>query len=184
MFERLTERARRALFFARDETSQLGSTRIDTEHLLLGLIREGKGLTDRLFADAGIGFDEIRDEVLRRVPARSKTPTSAEIPFSAAAERVLQHAAQEADRLLHDYVGTEHLLLGLLSEQGSVAADVMTSRGLRLDRVREQIVERAFAFLAVGIPIAFPDRCTTQTPGCGSGPAGYDRLAFLLLCVR
>jgi uncharacterized protein (TIGR03435 family) len=141
MFERLTERARRALFFARDETSQLGSTSIDTEHLLLGLIREGKGLTDRLFADAGIGFDEIRDEVLRRVPARSKTSTSAEIPFSAAAERVLQHAAQEADRLLHDYVGTEHLLLGLLSEQGSVAADVLTSRGLRLDRVREQIVE-------------------------------------------
>jgi ATP-dependent Clp protease ATP-binding subunit ClpC len=141
MFERLTERARRALFFARDETSQLGSTSIDTEHLLLGLIREGKGLTDRLFADAGIGFDEIRDEVLRRVPARSKTSTSAEIPFSAAAERVLHHAAQEADRLLHDYVGTEHLLLGLLSEQGSVAADVLTSRGLRLDRVREQIVE-------------------------------------------
>lgn len=123
MFERLTERARRALFFARDETSQLGSTSIDTEHLLLGLIREGKGLTDRLFADAGIGFDEIRDEVLRRVPARSKTSTSAEIPVSAAAVRVLQHAAQEADRLLHDYVGTEHLLLGLLSEQGSVAAD-------------------------------------------------------------
>lgn len=141
MFERLTERARRALFFARDETSQLGSTSIDTEHLLLGLIREGKGLTDRLFADAGIGFDEIRDEVLRRVPARSKTSTSAEIPFSAAAERVLHHAAQEADRLLHDYVGTEHLLLGLLSEQGSVAADVLTSRGLRLDRVREPIVE-------------------------------------------
>ena len=58
-----------------------------------------------------------------------------------AAERVLQHAAQETDRLLHDYVGTEHLLLGLLSEQGSVAADVLTSRSLRLDRMRQQIVE-------------------------------------------
>jgi ATP-dependent Clp protease ATP-binding subunit ClpC len=106
MFERLTERARRALFFARDEASQLGSTSIDTEHLLLGLIREGKGLTERLFADAGIDFDEIRDEVLCRVPARPKTSTSAEIPSSAAAGRVLQHAAQEADRLLHDSVGT------------------------------------------------------------------------------
>lgn len=131
----------RALFFARDETSRLGSTSIDTEHLLLGLIREGKGLIGRLFADAGIGFDEIRDEVLRRVSAQPKTSTSAEIPFSAAAERVLQHSAWEADRLLHDCVGTEHLLLGLLRKQDSVAADVLTSRGLRLDRVREQIVE-------------------------------------------
>jgi uncharacterized protein (TIGR03435 family) len=141
MFERFTERARRVLFFARDEASQLGSIGIDTEHLLLGLTREGKGLTNRLFADAGIALDDIRDAVLRRVPARSKTSTSAEIPLSAAAQRVLQHTAQEADRLLHDYVGSEHLLLGLLSEQGSVAADVLTSRGLRLDRVREQIVE-------------------------------------------
>ena len=141
MFERFTERATRALFCARDEASQLGSSSIDSEHLLLGLIRDGKGLTDRLLADAGIGVDEIRDEMLRRVPARSKTSTSAEIPFSAAAQRVLQHAAQEADRLLHDSVGTEHMLLGLLSEEGNVAADVLTSRGLRLDRVRERIVE-------------------------------------------
>ena len=141
MFERLSERARRVLFFARDEATQLGSMSIDTEHLLLGLIREPKGLTSRLFADARMALDDIRDEVLRRVPARSKTSTSAEIPFSAAATRVLQHAAQEADRLLHDYVGTEHVLLGLLCEHGSVAADVLTSRGLRLDWVRGQIVE-------------------------------------------
>jgi uncharacterized protein (TIGR03435 family) len=141
MFERFTERARRALFFAREESSQLGSICIDTEHLLLGLIRDGKGLTNRLFADAGIALDDIRDEVLRRVPARSKTSTSQEIPFSAAAQRVLQHSAEEADRLLHDYLGTEHLLLGLLSEEGSVVADVLTSRGMRLDRVREHIVK-------------------------------------------
>jgi uncharacterized protein (TIGR03435 family) len=141
MFERFTERARRVLFFAREEASQLGSTCIATEHLLLGLIRDGKGLTNRLFAGAGIALDDLRDEVLRRVPARSKTSTSSEIPFTAAAEGVLQHSAAEADRLSHDYLGTEHLLLGLLSEQGSVAADVLTSRGLRLDRVREDIVK-------------------------------------------
>jgi uncharacterized protein (TIGR03435 family) len=141
MFERFTERARRVLFFAREEASQLGSIHIDTEHLLLGLIRDGKGLSNRLFADAGIAVDDIRNEVLRRVPARSKTSTSPEIPFSAAAQRVLQHSAEEADRLLHDYLGTEHLLLGLLSEEGSVAADVLTSRGLRLDTVREHIVK-------------------------------------------
>ena len=141
MFERFTERARRVLSFACEEASQLGSTHIDTEHLLLGLIRDGKGLTNRLFADAGIALDDIRCEVLRRVPARSKTSTSPEIPFSAAAQRVLQHSAEEADRLLHDYLGTEHLLLGLLNEEGSVAADVLTSRGLRLDSVREHIVK-------------------------------------------
>ena len=133
MFERFTERARRVLFFARYEASQLGSASIDTEHLLLGLIREGKGLSARLFADAGIVLDDLRGEVLRRVPTGPPTPTSLEIPFSAAAKHVLQHAAEEADRLSHDYIGTEHLLLGLLREQGSVAADVLTSRGLRLD---------------------------------------------------
>jgi uncharacterized protein (TIGR03435 family) len=141
MFERLTEPARRVLFFAREEASQLGSVRIDAEHLLLGLIREGKGLTNRFFADAGIAPDDIRHDVIRRVPARSKTSTSMEIPFSAAAQRALQHSADEAERLAHDYLGTEHLLLGLLNEHGSVAADVLTSHGLRLDRVREQIVK-------------------------------------------
>ena len=88
MFERLSERALRVLFFARDEASQLGSMSIDTEHLVLGLIREPKGLTSRLFADAGIALDDIRAEVLRRVPARPRTSTSADIPFSAAATRL------------------------------------------------------------------------------------------------
>jgi uncharacterized protein (TIGR03435 family) len=141
MFERFTEQARRVLFFAREEAGQLGSIRIDTEHLLLGLTRGGKGLTNRLFADAGTACDDIRHEVLRRVLARSKTSASREIPFSVAAQRVLRQSAEEADRLLHDYLGTEHLLLGLLSEEGSVAADVLTSRGLRLDSVREHIVK-------------------------------------------
>ena len=142
MFERFTEQARRVLFFAHAEASQLGSTCIDTEHVLLGLTRDRKGLTSRVFADAGIARRDIRDVVLRRVPARPKTSTSLEIPFSAAVQRVLQHSAEEADRLLHDYLGTEHLLLGLLGEEGTVAADVLTSRGLRLDQVREHIVER------------------------------------------
>jgi len=141
MFERFTEQARRVLFFARYEASELGSIDIDTEHMLLGLVRECKGLTHRLFADAGIALNDIRDEVLRRVGVRTKISTSVEIPFSAAAKRVLGHTAQEADRLLHDYIGTEHMLLGLLREQGSIAADVLTSRGLRLDGVRGQIVE-------------------------------------------
>jgi len=167
MFERFTEQARRVLLFAREEASQLGSRRIDTEHLLLGLIRDRKALTNRLFADAGIAHDDIRDEVLRRVPARSKTSTSAERPFSAAAQRVLQHSAEEADQLLHDYLGTEHLLLGLLSEEGSVAADVLTSRGLRLDSVRERIVK------------LLSDGERPEHPGPPSNPANTFRWPWL-----
>jgi uncharacterized protein (TIGR03435 family) len=141
MFERFSEPARRVLFFARYEASQLGSVSIDTEHVLLGLIREAKGLTTRLFADATIAVDGLREDVVRSFPPRPATSTSAEIPFSAAAEQVLRHAAEEADRLSHDHVGTEHLLLGLLRADGSVAAGVLGARGLRLDRVRERIVE-------------------------------------------
>jgi ATP-dependent Clp protease ATP-binding subunit ClpC len=140
MFERFTQQARRVLFFARYEASQLGSINIDPEHLLLGLIHESLGLTGRLLADAGIALDDIRDEVLRRVGVQTKISTSAEIPFSAAAKRVLQHTADEAGGLRHGYIGTEHLLLGLLREQGSIAADVLMSRGLRLGALREQIV--------------------------------------------
>ena len=116
MFERFTERARRVLFFARFEASQLGSSVIDTEHLLLGLIHEPKGLIARLFADAGIALDDIRDEVTRRAGVSTKVANSVEIPFSAAAKRVLQHTEQEAGGLRHGYIGTEHLLLGLLHE--------------------------------------------------------------------
>jgi uncharacterized protein (TIGR03435 family) len=141
VFERFTEQARRVLFFARYEASQIGSTDIDTEHLLLGLLRESEGLTNRLFADAGIALDDIRADVLHRVDVRAKISTSVEIPFSAAAKRVLLHTEQEAGGLQHDYIGTEHLLLALLAEQGCVAADVLTSRGLRVNSVRDRIVE-------------------------------------------
>jgi uncharacterized protein (TIGR03435 family) len=152
MFERFTERARRVLFFARYEASQLGSPGIDTEHVLLGLIREDTGLTTRLLADAGITGADVREEVVRRLPSRPATSTSVEIPFSSAAMHVLQHTAEEADRLSHDYIATEHLLLGLLREQGSVAADVLTSRGLLVNRVRARIVE----WLGTGEPAEHP----------------------------
>jgi uncharacterized protein (TIGR03435 family) len=141
MFERFSEPARRALFFARYEASQLGSPDLDTGHLLLGLLRDDSGLTHRLLGDAGIGVADLREEVLRQVPRHSPTPESAEIPFSAGAMQTLQHAAEESAALQHDYIGTEHLLLGLLRQGGSVA-DVLTSHGLGLDRARERIVER------------------------------------------
>ena len=99
MFERYTERARRVLFFARYEASQLGSISIETEHLLLGLIREGKGLTSRIFARSHLSLENIRKEIEGRTVFREKVSTSVEIPFSAETKRVLQFAAEEADRL-------------------------------------------------------------------------------------
>ena len=141
MFERYTERARRVLFFARYEATQMGSTSIETEHLLLGLIREGKGLTSRIFARSHLSLDSIRKEIEGRTVFREKVATSVEIPFSADTKRVLQFAAEEADRLLHTYIGTEHLLLGLLREERSVAASILYEKGMRLASVREDIVQ-------------------------------------------
>jgi len=139
MFERYTERARRVLFFARYEASQLGSISIETEHLLLGLIREGKGLTSRIFARSHLSLESIRKEIEGRTVFREKVSTSVEIPFSAETKRVLQFAADEADRLLHNYIGTEHLLLGILREERSVAASILMEKGMRLQSVREDI---------------------------------------------
>src|ERR671930_225334 len=141
MFERYTERARRVLFFARYEASQLGSISIETEHLLLGLIREGKGLTSRIFARSHLSLENIRKEIEGRTVFREKVSTSVEIPFSAETKRVLQFAAEEADRLLHNYIGTEHLLLGILREERSVAASIRLEKGMRLHTVREDIVQ-------------------------------------------
>ena len=145
MFERYTERARRVLFFARYEASQLGSISIETEHLLLGLIREGKGLTSRIFARSHLSLENIRKEIEGRTVFREKVSTSVEIPFSAETKRVLQYAAEEADRLLHNYIGTEHLLLGILREERSVAASILTEKGMRLNTVRPSISFRMFS---------------------------------------
>src|SRR6185503_19950554 len=140
MFERYTERARRVLFFARYEASQLGSLSIETEHLLLGLMREGKGLIGRIFARAHLSPENIRREVEGRTVFHEKVSTSVEIPFSAEMKRTLSYAAEEADRLLHNYIGTEHLLLGILREERSVAATILMEKGMRLNTVREDIV--------------------------------------------
>ena len=140
MFERYTESARRALFFARYEVTQLGGTSIETEHLLLGLIRENKGIVARILARSQVSPNDIRKEVESRSVLRQKIATSAEIPFGAEMKRVLQFAAEEADRLGHSEIGPEHLLLGLLREEGSVAASLLTTLGLRLDEVRQTTV--------------------------------------------
>ena len=129
------------MFFARYEASQLGSISIETEHLLLGLIREGKGLTSRIFARSHLSLENIRKEIEGRTVFREKVSTSVEIPFSTETKRVLQFSAEEADRLLHNYIGTEHMLLGILREERSVAATILSEKGMRLNTVREDIVQ-------------------------------------------
>jgi hypothetical protein len=139
MFERYTERARRVLFFARYEASQLGSIQIETEHLLLGLLREGKGVTSHLFARFNVSLNAVRQDIEGRVVFQEKVSTSVEIPFAPATKRVLQFSADEADRLLHNYIGTEHLLLGLMREDGCQAAAVLKNFGLTLAEVRSEV---------------------------------------------
>ncbi len=141
MFERYTESARRALFFARYEASQLGSISIEAEHLLLGLIREPKGVTGRVFAQTHVPLEGIRKEIESRTTFREKIASSIEIPFSDETKRILHHAAAEADRLLHNDINTEHLLLGILSEERSVAASLLANKGIRLDAARNEVVK-------------------------------------------
>src|SRR5262245_2327522 len=141
MFERYTERARRVIFFARYEASQLGSNSIETEHLLLGLIREGKGLTSRIFSKSHLSMESIRKEIEGRSIYRDKVSTSVDIPLSAESKRVLSFASEEAERMLHNYIGTEHILLGLMREGKCVAAQLLAGKGMRLGSVREDIVQ-------------------------------------------
>ncbi len=141
MFERYTERARRVIFFARYEASQLGSNSIETEHLLLGLIREGKGLTSRLFSKNHLSMETIRKEIEGRAIYRDKVSTSVDIPLSPESKRVLCYASEEAERMLHNYIGTEHILLGLLREEKTVASAILAEKGLRLPAVRDDIVQ-------------------------------------------
>jgi ATP-dependent Clp protease ATP-binding subunit ClpC len=138
MFERYTEKARRVIFFARYEASQFGSPYIETEHLLLGLLREDKALTNR-FLRSHASIESIRKQVEGRAPIRDKVSTSVDLPLSQECKRVLAYAAEEAERLSHKHIGTEHLLLGLLREERSFAAEILHERGLRLSTIREEL---------------------------------------------
>ncbi len=139
MFERYTEKARRVIFFARYEASQLGASAIEAEHILLGLLREDKGLTSRLLRSPGV-IESMRKEIESRAVVREKVSTSVELPLSPEAKRILSHAAEESERLGNRSIGTEHLLLGLLREENSLAAELLYDRGLRLNAVREELL--------------------------------------------
>jgi ATP-dependent Clp protease ATP-binding subunit ClpC len=138
MFERYTEKARRVIFFARYEASQYGSPSIETEHLLLGLMREDKGLTNR-FLRSHSSIDSIKKEIEGRTIIREKVSTSIDLPLSTECKRILAYSADEAERLRHRHIGTEHLLLGILREDKCLAAEILHERGLKLTMIREEL---------------------------------------------
>ena len=130
MFERYTEKARRVIFFARYEASQFGSPYIETEHILLGVLREDKALSNRFLRSHG-AVESIRKQIEDHTMGE-KAPTSVDLPLSNEGKRVLAHAAEEAERLAEKHIGTEHLLLGFLREETCFAAEILHERGLRL----------------------------------------------------
>jgi enamine deaminase RidA (YjgF/YER057c/UK114 family) len=140
MFERYTEDCRRVLFFARYEASQVGSISIEPEHLLLGVLRDPGPIARQLFARASVDLDVLRQAIAARRAVHEKIPPSVEIPFSAETKRVLQVAAEEADRLSDNYIDRHHLLLGILREERSMAAAVLKEHGIDLQASREAVV--------------------------------------------
>jgi len=142
MFERYTEKARRIIFFARYEASQFGQPFIETEHLLLGLLREDKALTNR-FLRSHASVESIRRQIEKHTEIREKISTSVDLPLSNESKRVLAYAAEEAERLADKHIGTEHLFLGLLREQGCFAQTMLAERGFELERTREEIARTA-----------------------------------------
>src|SRR6266852_625866 len=138
MLELYTDKARPIIFFARYEASQFGSPFIETEHLLLGIIREDKALINRFLRSH---VASIRKQVESQTTLREKTSTSVDLPLSNESKRVLAYAAEEAERLAHKHIGPEHLLLGLLREKDAFAAQLLNSQGLSLDRAREIVAK-------------------------------------------
>jgi len=139
MFERFTDRARRVVVLAQEEARLLSHNYIGTEHILLGLIHEGEGVAAEVLRTLGIGLDAVRDRVRSAIGEGSQAP-SGHIPFTPRAKKVLELSLREALQLGHNYIGTEHILLGLIREGQGVAAEVLVALGADLNVVRQQVI--------------------------------------------
>jgi len=138
-FEKFSERARRVLTLAQEEAQHLNHSYIDTEHILLGLAREEEGVAAKVLSNLGVGLSKVRAAV-GFVIGRGEKPSTGETGLTPRAKRVIELAIDEARHLGHNYIGTEHLLLGLLREGEGVAADILDSLGITLERVRAQTI--------------------------------------------
>ncbi|WP_068202703.1 ATP-dependent Clp protease ATP-binding subunit [Isoptericola dokdonensis] len=140
MFERFTDRARRVVVLAQEEARMLNHNYIGTEHILLGLIHEGEGVAAKALESLGISLDGVRAQVTEIIGEGQQAP-SGHIPFTPRAKKVLELSLREALQLGHNYIGTEHILLGLIREGEGVAAQVLTKMGADLNKVRQQVIQ-------------------------------------------
>jgi len=145
MFEKFTDKARRVVVLAQEEAKMLNHNYIGTEHLLLGLIHEGEGVAAKSLEALGISLDAVREQVQEIIGQGQQAPTG-HIPFTPRAKKVLELSLREALQLGHSYIGTEHLLLGLIREGEGVAAQVLTKLGADTNRVRQQVIQLLSGF--------------------------------------
>ena len=149
MWQRFTERARRVILLGQEEAGKLNSSHVGTEHLLMGLIRQPDGSGARVLQQMDVSLEKVRAELESEMQSGS-APTSGEPKLTPKAKRVLELAADEARRMRHNYIGTEHLLLALLREKDGLAAAVLRRLGLNLEQTRTQVLE----YLDSDAPIA------------------------------
>ncbi len=141
MFDRFTDRAKKVMSFARQEAMKFNHEYIGTEHILLGLVQEGSGVAANVLKNMNIDLEKIRHEVEKIVKTGPSMVTMGQLPFTPRAKKVLELSMEEASNLSHNYIGTEHLLLGLIRENEGIAAQVLMNLGVKLDEVREEVLE-------------------------------------------
>ena len=187
MFERFTDRARRVVVLSQEEARLLNHNYIDTEHILLGLIQERDGVAAKALQSLDIGLESVRAQV-EEIIGQGGNPPSGYIPFTPRAKKVLELSLREALQLSHNYIGTEHILLGLLREGEGVAAQVLVRLGADMARVREQVVHLLAAHgeessspsdpeseRSVGEPLESRSRVNISSGGPMEATVGYSR---------
>src|SRR5437870_13793258 len=140
MYERFTDRARKVMQLANQEAQRFNHEYIGTEHILLGLVKEGSGVGANVLKNLDVDLRKIRLEVEKLVQSGPEMVTMGKLPQTPRAKKVIEYSMEEARNLNHNYVGTEHILLGLLREQEGVAAQVLMNLGLKLEEVREEVL--------------------------------------------
>ncbi|MBK8978525.1 MAG: ATP-dependent Clp protease ATP-binding subunit [Planctomycetes bacterium] len=141
MFDRFTDRAKKVMSFARQEAQKFNHEYIGTEHILLGLVQEGSGVAANVLKNMNIDLEKVRHEVEKIVKTGPSMVTMGQLPFTPRAKKVLELSMEEASQLSHNYIGTEHLLLGLIKENEGIAAQVLMNLGVKLEEVREEVLE-------------------------------------------
>src|SRR5262245_8090586 len=173
MFERFTDRARQTVVLAQEEARRLDHNYIGTEHLLLGMLRDSESLASRTLHELGIGLEVVRIDVEKIIGRGGESPPG-HIPFTPRSKKVLELSLREALQLGHNYIGTEHILLGLVREGEGVAAQVLVKRGADLARVRRTVLEQVGRQGAERVaPAGHPRR----TPAAAQAVAAADELA-------